>query len=131
MKRNQCEKNLSKSERIVKSEINDVLYCFKCPHKRTTKQWLLKHLLEHHEYDPTENDGFIQCLDCGEKIEDIQLFKVNFEKDLLMISLSDPCIFSFFTMYQGEIFTWNFISVLQLNSIINFLKSNKQASKWF
>ena len=95
MKKNQCEKRISKSENIVKSEINDVLYCFKCPHKRTTKQWLLKHLLEHHEYDPTENDGFIQCLDCGEKIEDIQLFKVNFEKDLLMISLSDSCISSF------------------------------------
>ena len=62
------------------------------------RSWLLKHLLEHHEYDPTENDGFIQCLDCGEKIEDIQLFKVNFENDLLMISLSDPCLFSFFTI---------------------------------
>ena len=51
----------------------EVYFCHQCPVKRTTKENIRKHLNNSHGYS-TKKYGIIECMNCGEKVEDTDLF---------------------------------------------------------
>ena len=51
----------------------EVYFCHQCPVKRTTKENIRKHLNNSHGYS-AKKYGIIECMNCGEKVEDTDLF---------------------------------------------------------